>query len=114
LLAWKFDPSSGKISGDAVQVVDKIASDDLTAGATFSVSAQGDLLYQQGPGATGERHEWLDATGKQLAKVSEPGVYGGTRLSSDGSRIATPVIGQSGSVDLWMWDLAGGTRARLS
>lgn len=114
LLAWKFDPSSGKISGDAVQVVDKIASDDLTAGATFSVSAQGDLLYQQGPGATGERHEWLDAIGKQLAKVSEPGVYGGTRLSSDGSRIATPVIGQSGNVDLWMWDLAGGTRARLS
>lgn len=114
LLAWKFDPSSGKISGDAVQVVDKIASDDLTAGATFSVSAQGDLLYQQGPGATGERHEWLDATGKQLAKVSEPGVYGGTRLSSDGSRIATPVVGQSGNVDLWMWDLAGGTRARLS
>ncbi|MGC1451302.1 MAG: protein kinase, partial [Candidatus Sulfotelmatobacter sp.] len=114
LLAWRFDPSSGKISGDAVQVVDKIASDDITAQAVFSVSARGDLLYQQGSGATGDRHVWLDTTGKQLSQVSEPGVYGGSRLSPDGSRIATPVVGQAGDNNLWMWDLAGGTRARLS
>src|SRR5450631_339540 len=114
LLAWRFDPSSGKISGDAVQVVDKIASDDITAGAVFSASAQGVLLYQQGSGATGDRHLWLDGTGKQLSQASNPGVYGGTRLSPDESRIATPVVGQSGDQSLWMWDLAGGTRARLS
>jgi eukaryotic-like serine/threonine-protein kinase len=114
LLAWKFDPSSGKMSGDAVQLVDKIASDDITADAVFSVSAEGVLLYQQGSGATGDRHVWLDATGKQLSQVSEPGVYGGTRLSPDGSRIATPVVGPRGDQNLWMWDLAGGTRARLS
>jgi hypothetical protein len=38
LLAWRFDPSSGKIPGDAVQVVDKIASDDISWGGVFSLS----------------------------------------------------------------------------
>ena len=114
LLAWKFDPSSGIISGDAVQVADKIASDDITAGAVFSVSAQGVLLYQQGSGATGDRHVWLDATGKQLSQISDPGFYDATSLSPDESRMATPAVGQSGDRDLWVWDLAGGTRARLS
>src|SRR5581483_3395492 len=114
LFAWKFNPSSGTISGDPVSVVEKIASDDITSGAVFSVSTQGVLLYQQGVGATGDRHVWMDATGKEVAQISEPGVYGGTRLSSDDSRIATPWLGQNGDQSLWMWDLAGGARARLS
>jgi len=114
LLAWRFDPSSGKISDDSVQVVDKIASDDITAAAVFSVSSQGMLLYQQGTGETGDRHVLLDATGKQLTQVSEPGVYGSTRLSPDGSRFATPMLSQDGDQEIWMWDLNGGTHARLS
>jgi eukaryotic-like serine/threonine-protein kinase len=114
LLAWRFNPSSGKISGDAVQVVDKVASDDIAAAAVFSVSEQGVLLYQQGLGSTGDRHVWLDATGKQLSQVSEPGVYSGTRLSPDESRMAITPMGQDGTDDLWVWGLAGGTRARLS
>ena len=114
LLAWKFDPSSGKISGDAVQVVDKIASDEITAAAVFSVSTQGVLLYQQASGTTGDRHVWLDASGKQLSQISEPGVYGGVRLSPDGSRIAAPMVEKSGDQDIWVWDLLGGSRARLS
>jgi Tol biopolymer transport system component len=114
LLAWKFDPSSGKISGEAVQTVDKVASDDITAGSVFSVSEQGVLLYQKGSGETGDRHVWLDATGKQLSQVSESGVYSGTRLSPDDSRMAVTPVGPSGGQDLWVWGLAGGTRARLS
>ncbi len=114
LLAWKFSPSSGKVSGDPVTVVERIASDDITAGAVFSVSTQGVLLYQEGMGATGDRHVWVDATGKQLSQISDPSVYGGTRLSPDDARIATPWLGQTGEQSLWMWDLAGGARARLS
>jgi len=115
LLAWRFDPSSGRLSGDAVQVVDKIASDEITAATVFSVSGQGILLYQPGSGATGDRHIWLDAAGKQLSQISGPGIYGGTRLSPDGSRVATAVVKQgSGNSDLWIWDLAGGARAPLS
>jgi eukaryotic-like serine/threonine-protein kinase len=114
LLAWTFDASSGKASGDPVPVVDKVASDEITALSVVSVSAQAMLLYQSGAGSNGDRHVWMDATGKELSQLSEPTVYGPTRISPDGSRIATPVIGQFGNSSLWIWDLAGGTRSLAS
>ena len=114
LLAWKFDPSSGKVSGDPIPVVDKVASDEITALSVFSVSAQGTLIYQLGTGSNGDRHVWMDATGKELSQLSEPTVYGPTRISPNGSRIATPVISQLGNSSLWIWDLAGGTRSIVS
>ena len=114
LLAWKFDPSSGKVSGDPVPIVDKVASDEITAMSVVSLSAQGTLLYQSGNGSNGDRHVWMDATGKLLSQLSEPTVYGPTRISPDGSHIATPVISQLGNSPLWIWDLAGGTRSTVS
>ena len=114
LLAWKFDPSNGKISGDPVTVVDKVASDEITALSVVSFSAQGTLLYQLGTGPNGDRHLWMDAAGKVLSQLSEPTVYGPIRISPDGSRIATPVMSQFGNSPLWIWDLAGGTRSIVS
>ncbi len=115
LLAWNFDGSSGQLAGDPVRIVDKVASDDITALSVFSLSNQGTLLYQAGTGANGnDRHIWMDATGKALAQLSEPSVYGPTRISPDGSRLALDVIGQSGVSPLWLWDLNGGTRTQIS
>ncbi len=114
LLAWKFNPSNSKISGEPVQVVDKIASDEITAMAAFSASPQGALIYQQGSGSNGDRHVWLDMTGKQVAQLSETNIYGATRISPDGAKIATPMVAQNGDQTLWIWDLVGGTRAQLS
>ncbi len=114
LQAWKFDPSSGKLQGEPVQLVDKIASDEITALSVFSVSTQGELLYQQGKGASGDQHIWADASGKQLSQVSEPAIYGPSRLSPDDSRIATGEVNKSGAAPLWVWDLKGGTRAPLT
>jgi Tol biopolymer transport system component len=114
LQAWKFDAANGKLESEAIQLVAKVASDEITALSVFSVSAQGELLYQQGQGGSGDRHVWMDATGKQLAQVSEPSIYGPSRLSPDGSRIATDVVNKSGAAPLWVWDLKGGTRAPLT
>ena len=114
LQAWRFDPSSGKVSGSSVQVVDKISSDDITAMGVFSVSSQGTLIYQQGTGATGDRHDWLDATGKKLSQISDPGVYSSIRISPDGTHVATPVLEQNGEMRLWVWDLTGSARARVT
>jgi serine/threonine protein kinase/Tol biopolymer transport system component len=114
LQAWKFDPSNGKLQSEPIQLVDKVTSDEITASSVFSVSAQGELLYQQGKGGSGDRHIWVDESGKQLSQVSEPSIYGPSRLSPDGSRIATGVVNKSGAGPVWVWDLKGGTRAPLS
>ena len=115
LLAWKFDGSSGKVSGDPVRVVDKIETDDITALPVFSVSSQGTLFYQVSNSLVGnDRHFWMDETGKQISQLSEPSVYGPTRISPDGSRVVMDVIDQSGISPLWVWDLNGGTRTQIS
>jgi hypothetical protein len=115
LQAWKFDPSNGKLQSEPVQVVDKVASDEIVASSVFSASANGELLYQQGKGTSGDQHIWVDESGKQISQVSEPAIHGSTRISPDGSRIATTTVeNKSGNSPLWVWDLKGGTRSPLS
>jgi Tol biopolymer transport system component len=114
LVAQKLDPVSGELSGDAVQIADQLQVDDNTASSVFSVSHNGVLVYLQGAGTGGGHHVWVDTTGKQLAKVSEFGLYGATRLSPDGTKFATQVFERAGEVGIWMWDFAHGTRARVS
>jgi len=113
--AWKFDPDNGTISGDGMNVANGVTSDDIIASGAFSVSRAGLFLYQHASSAaTGDRHVWVDVTGKQVAQISDPGVYGSTRLSPDGSRLATPVVDPAGGARLWVWDLARGARAAVS
>ena len=113
--AWKFDPDSGTISGDGVNVANRVTSDDITASGAFSVSRAGLLLYQHASSvATGDRYVWVDVTGKQLAQISKPGLYNSFRLSPDGSRLATPVGDPTGGGRLWVWDLGRGARAAVS
>ncbi len=115
LKAWKFDPGSGTVTGDGMNVARGVTSDDITAAGAFSVSPAGLLLYQRTSSlATGDRHVWVDATGKQLAQISDPGLYGSIRLSPDGSRLATPVANATGKSRLWVWDIARGARAAVS
>src|SRR5262249_29955624 len=80
LVAQRLDPVSGKLSGDVVQIADKLQVDDNVGSSLFSVSQNGILVYVQEAGPGGGRHVWVDANGKQLAQVSEFGVYGATRL----------------------------------
>ena len=104
LVAQKLDPVSGELSGDAVQIADKLQVDDNVGGSVFSVSQNGILVYLQGTSSGGGRHVWVDTAGKQLAQVSEFGVYGATRLSLDGTKFAAQVFEKAGEVSIWMWD----------
>src|SRR5215472_8411929 len=114
LMAQRLDPVSGELSGDSVQIADNLQLDDNTALSVFSVSQNGGLVYLQGTDKGGMRHVWLDGAGKQIAQASELGVYGATRISPDGTKLATLVFEQAGEVNIWVWSLAGETRFRVS
>jgi len=114
LQAWKINPSNGTLQSEAVPVANTVASDEITASSVFSVSGQGELLYQQGKGGSGERHVWVDDSGRELSQVSVPSIYGSSRLSPDGSRVATEAANKNAAQPLWVWDLKGGTRAPLT
>ena len=115
LVAQRFDPARGELEGETIQVADNLQLDDNTAGAVFSVSQSGELIYLSGSQRGTMYHVWLDASGKPLARVSEPGVYGAIRISPDGTKFAGQIYGGTGpGINVAVWDLVGGTRAQIA
>jgi eukaryotic-like serine/threonine-protein kinase len=113
LLAQKFDPANGVISGEPVPVVSFVGYDSGTWHTTFAVSQNGLLVYEPGSKMTGNDLSWLDRTGKVIGKVAERAAYKGAgELSPDGKRLAV-AMGDP-QADIWVIDLARGSRTRLT
>jgi len=112
LTAQKLDLSSRKLSGAVTVIAEHVQRDDLVASAVFSATQNGLLLYQYGVEAAGERMVWVDAQGKELQQLVEPGFLGSTRISPDGTKVAFP--NGSSENNIWLLDLKTGARTRFS
>ena len=113
LTAQKLDISAGKLVGDVTVIAEHVQRDDLVAGAVFSATQNGLLLYQYGVEAAGERMVWMDARGKELEPgPAEPGFLGSTRISPDETKLVFP--NGSSENNIWIADLKTGARTRFS
>jgi len=113
LLARKFDPARGSISGDPVPVANSVEYDAATWHTTFAVSRSGLLIYEPGSKTLGTDLFWMDRGGKLLSQVGERAYYKGSgRFSPDGKRLAI-AMGDP-QADIWVIDLARGSRIRLT
>jgi len=113
LLAQKFDPASGTVSGDPVPLANSVQYDMTTWHITFAASQNGILVYEPGSRMQGTDLTWLDRSGKKLGDVAGHEFYKGSgRLSPDGKRLAVG-IGEP-QADIWVLDLARGSRTRLT
>jgi Tol biopolymer transport system component len=112
LTAQKLDLPSGKLSGDVAVIAEHVQRDDLVAGAVFSATRHGLLLYQYGVEAAGEHMVWVDAQGKELQQLVEPGFLGSMRISPDGTKVAFP--NGSSENNIWLFDLKTKARTRFS
>ncbi len=113
LLAQKFDPATGTVSGDPVPVTNSLEYDSSTWHTTFSVSQNGVLVYEPGSRALGTDLLWLDRSGKVLNKVGVQAFYKGAgQLSPDGKRLAVSM--GDPQADIWVFDLARGSHTRLT
>jgi eukaryotic-like serine/threonine-protein kinase len=112
LMAQPFDVHRLELSRDPVRVVEEPIGNFLDY-SLFSVSANGTLAYRS-PGNVESQPTWLDAQGKILRTVGEPGPYLGLALSPDGTR-AFVYKGSlaSKNVGLWLLDLSRGTSTRF-
>ncbi|MHB8653153.1 MAG: protein kinase domain-containing protein [Terriglobia bacterium] len=114
LMAQPFDAGSLKLTGDAFPIAEQVISPLTLRLGFFSASQNGVLVYLTGSGAQTQL-AWLDANGKQLAAVGEPGGYNNPRLSPDGSRLAESVGDpQARNANIWLIDLARGVRTRFT
>lgn len=56
----------------------------------------------------------MSREGKVLGCPSQPGAYGGVRISPDGARAALSVINASGDREVWALDFARGIKTRVA
>lgn len=94
-------------------VAEKVALDPAYGIGVFSASPPGVLAYQAG---SRERNEltWLDGSGNRMGTVGQPDAYDQLALSPDGTRAAVIINEADGIADVWVVDLAQGTRTRLT
>ena len=114
LMAQKFDPDRGTLSGEPITLANDVQHDGGTFHTVFTVADSRTLLYEPGSeNGTGNTDiQWMDRSGKVLSRVAEPGVYRGGALSPDGRRLAVS-LGNPKS-DIWVFDLEHNTRTRLT
>jgi Tol biopolymer transport system component len=113
LLAQKFDPEDGKLSGDPVLVANFVEYDAGTWHTSVAASQNGILIYEPGSKTLGLDLFWLDRKGNTLGKVADRGFYKGAgRVSPDGKRLA--VSQGDPQADIWILDLATGSKTRLT
>ncbi|MFN0103736.1 MAG: TolB family protein, partial [Bryobacteraceae bacterium] len=82
LLAQPFEPTSGALQGEPVQVATGLGS-----GPLFSASNNGVLVFRK-TGADDRQLTWYDRSGKTNGKLGEPASFGSFRFSPDGARLA--------------------------
>jgi eukaryotic-like serine/threonine-protein kinase len=115
LVAQRFDPQRYVLSGEPHTLSHELLYTPLVDRAAFSVSSGEVLVTQTGKGGSLSQLMWFDRAGKPAGAVGIPGSYNNVRLSPDGRRVAADQPDPDGRhIDIWIHELAGGTRTRLT
>lgn len=112
LYAVPFDLARGEPVGDIVQMPDRVQMDAQYRG-DFALAPSGNLVYVPAV-ANAYRLAWLDREGKARPLVDERRSFNHPRLSPDGTRAVVQLLSESGTLELWVYDVERGTRVRLS
>ena len=112
LMAQSFNPSSGSLSGQPQPLIRGVMNDPTTW--HMDVSASNDGLLIQGSGGSGDTELlWMDRATKQLSTIaSNLSNLIMVAVSPQGDRIALDI--DNGVSDVWVLDIARGTRSRLT
>jgi len=115
LFAQPFDPTRLQFGGDPVTLAEKVQFDPQFNFGIFSVSGNGELVYQGGASSLSTQLVWLDRTGKQIGSAPGSGRYWSISLSPAGTQLLVQI--DEASTDrsaIWLFDLVAGTRTRLT
>jgi Tol biopolymer transport system component len=118
LMAQPFDPGTLKLSGGPRPVADHIegpAASSAFAGAFFSASPNGVLVWHHGAEAAQSSLQWFDRSGRKLNTVGQVADYSNPSLSPDNTKLAVCIRDpETKTRDIWIFDLLRGTQTRLT
>jgi Tol biopolymer transport system component len=114
LMAQPFDATRIELQGSPVPIAEHIATNTISNRPVFSASEDGSLLYQTGSLEGGWRLLWFTRDGKQSGAVGDLDRYFDPAISPDGKRVAVGLLTSQGLIDTWIFDLARGTKTRLT
>ena len=104
IFAQRFDPASGKLSGDPIPLEEAVA---------FSASASGVLAFQGG--SADARLEWFDRSGNLLGTVGEVQPWIAPKISPDGKQLlGVQTSPAHATTNLWSYPASGGVGTRLT
>jgi eukaryotic-like serine/threonine-protein kinase len=108
LMAQPFDPAAGEVRGSAVAIADPVA------GAAFSASDSGTLVFRPGGGSQNNL-VWFGREGRRAGTVGDPAHYQQVVLSPSGRRAAVQRVDtDTGNPDLWVVDLDTAISSRMT
>jgi len=113
LVAQKFDSDAFTLSGDPMPVAEDITLDPSYGIGVFSAGPGGLLAYESGS-SVNKMLTWVSADGDELPAFGMTDNYEQFALSPDASRVAVTIQEADGLRDVWIIDLARGTRTRLT
>jgi serine/threonine protein kinase len=110
LMAQGFDPKRFETMGDAFPISEQVQMGRVPGMGIFSVSEQGILVYQSGPGNSGSELIWFDRTNKPIGKLGDLNPYNSLSLSPDGKSATVSVSNQAGVSNIWLYEVARGLK----
>jgi len=116
LMAEPFDAARLTTTGEPFQVANQVELIAANLQASFSASETGALAYYTGNGSLlNNQMTWFDRSGNKIGTIGEEGTFLKPAISPDGrTMMADRLDSQTGSYDLWLYDLARGTSTRLT
>jgi hypothetical protein len=120
LMAQPFDLRNLQLRGEPRPVADHIelvegSQVSVVAGAIFSASPNGVLVWRRGSQSSQSLLQWFDRSGKRLGVVGEAADYSNPALSPDDTKLAVGIRDpQTKTRDIWIFDLLRGAKTRLT
>lgn len=117
LMAQPFDTEKLQLSGEPVQIAERVQMNLTEVRAVFSSSENGVLVFQTGSATVGAATQlvWYERDGKMDAKSSELAIGANPRISPDGQRVASMSLDpQLGTTDIWLYDSALTRKTRFT
>ncbi len=111
LMAQNFDERKLKLVGNPVPVAEQVRA-EASGAAAFSLSNEGNLIFAGGQSATLDL-AWYDRTGKK-GDIIDSGTFQDLHMSPDGKKVSAARVDAGGHLELYIYDLARGTKSQFS